>query len=342
MNNDNNNQQMTQNPANTSFPTPQPICNAGAPVVPQSQNGRWVPVDPATMGFTISGNMNTPVQGPDGAYYCISNSRPEYSSVQSNMNTAVPTPASIVQLPPIVQPIALVPFASQNQPLLQYDPNYRPQEPQTQPPTKYRLKPYRGISFVQVLCSIAIVVLLVLLNVIAGKNSTGSPIDWNTYNATGLDVIYGILAQFGLLSMDSAYFDKLLSVNFAGGLSAGFNSDFVLSLMYILIPAFVAIALITAIILVIIYLVKLGKMKTPRGFNIGAFIIFCLLGSVIAMIFAISKRENMSLIPGIALYIAAGLGLFMVIFNYFAKKNAYIIDETALKKVYILDEAPKA
>ncbi len=342
MNNDNNNQQMTQNPTNTSFPTPEPNCNAGAPVVPQSQNGKWVPVDPATMGFTISGNMNTPVQGPDGAYYCISNSRPEYSSIQSNMSTAVPTPSSIVQLPPIVQPIALVPYASQNQPLLQYDPNFRPQEPQTQTPTKYRLKPYRGISFVQVLCAVAIVVLLVLLNIIAGKNSTGSPIDWNTYNATGLDVIYGILAQFGLLSMNSVFFDKILSVNFVGGLGAGFEADFVLSLMYILIPIFVAIALIIAVILVIVYLVKLGKMKTPRGFNIGAFIIFCLLVAVIAMVFAISKRESMSLVPGIALYIAAALSLFMVIFNFFAKKNAYIIDETALKKVYILDEAPKA
>lgn len=342
MNIDNNNQQVIQNPVNTSFPVPQPNCNAGAPVVPQSENGKWVPVDPSTMGFTISGNMNSPVQGPDGAYYCISNSRPEYGSIQSNMNTAVPTPASIVQLPPIVQPIALVPYASQNQPLLQYDPNFRPQEPTTQPATKYRLKPYRGISFVQILCSIAIIVLLVLLNVVAGRNTPAGPIDWNTYNATGLDVIYGILAQFSLLSMGSVYYDKLLNVNFASGLKAGFDADFLLSLMYVLIPVFIAIIVIIALILVIVYLVKLGKLKTPRSFDIGAFIMFCLSASVIAMIFAASKRENMQLTPGISLYVAAGLSLFMVIFNFFARKNAYIIDETALKKVYIIDGAQKA
>lgn len=343
MNNDKNNQQISQSPADTSFPTPEANCAATTtPVVPQSQNGKWVPVDPAGLGFTVSGSMNTPVQGPDGAYYCISNSQPEFNSIQANLNNAVPTPASIVQLPPIVQPIALVPFASQNQPLLQYDPNFRPQEPQTEVPTKYRLKPYRGISVAQILLAAAIIVLLAVLNVIAGKNSAGSVIDWNSYNATGLDTIFGILAQFNILSQNSVYFDKLLNVYLAGGLSGAFEADFALALMLILIPAFVAISLIIALILIIVYLVKMGKSKTPRGFNVGAFIIFCLLAADIAMVFAVAKRESMSLVPGISLYIAAALSLVMVVCNYFAKKNAYVIDETALKKVYILNDAPNA
>src|SRR5690554_6539580 len=117
-------EQMENNPQNTSFQTPPPD-TAGEqekPAVPQSDNGKWVPVDPNALGFTVSGAMNQPVQGPDGAYYCISNSQPEFNSIQSNQNNAFPTPSSFVQLPPIVQPISLVPYASQNQPLLQYDP----------------------------------------------------------------------------------------------------------------------------------------------------------------------------------------------------------------------------
>lgn len=343
MNKENNNQQEVQTPVNMSYPAPneKPVEN-NAPVVPQSENGRWEPVDPSTLNFTVSGDMNQPMQGPDGSYYCISNSQSEYNSIQANQNNAVPTPSSIVQLPPIVQPIAMVPYASQNQPLLQYDPNYRPPEPQTPEAPKYRLKPYRGISFVQILFAIATLVLLAFMIVVDGKNASGSTIDWTTYRASGLDTIYGLLSLFGLTSMSSAYYSKLLETHFTEGIGAAFSGDFVLSLMYILIPCFVAIVILIAIIMIISYIVKMGKLKSPRGFNIGAFINLCLTGGIIAMIFAVSKRESMRLYPGIFTYVAAGISLFMIIFSYFARKNAYIIDETALKKVYIINDNEKA
>lgn len=338
MNKEINNQQ-GQTPTNTGFPVPpSDSIQAGAPAVPQSANGKWEAVDPASLGFTISGDMNRPILGPDGAYYCISNSTPEYSSIGANQHTAVPTPASIVQLPPIVQPIALVPFASQNQPLLQYDPNYRPAEPQTPQAPKYRLKPYKGISFVQILLSVAVIALLVVLQVISGKNIAGNSYNWAAYSASGLDVIYGILSVFGISVGASAYYDKIIGGHFANGLGDAFSADMLLSLMYLLVPVFVAIIIIVSLIMIIVYLVKMGKMKSPRGFSVGALINLCLSGGVIAMIFAIAKRENMSIAPGLTMYLTAGISLFMIIFSYFAKKNAYVLDETALKKVYILND----
>ncbi len=312
--------------------------NKGTAESTQDQNGRWESVDPNNLGFTVSGDMNKPILGPDGSYYCISNSNPEYNSIQANQSNAVPTPASIVQLPPIVQPIALVPFASQNQPLLQYDPNFRPTEPQTDYSPKYRLKPYRGISFVQLLCSIAVIVLLVLFAVIGGKKVSGGLIDWSVYNSTGLDTIYGVLALFGLATSPSAYYDNILKLHFADGIDGAFSSDFLLSLMYILIPIFITVIILISIILILVFLIKMGKLKTPRGFNLGALINLLLAIACIAMITIISKRESLEIVPGIMLYVVAGISAFMIIFPYFAKKNAYIIDESALKRVYILDD----
>lgn len=304
----------------------------------QSPAGSWEPVDPNSLGFTVSGDMNKPILGPDGSYYCISNSNPEFNIIQANQNNAVPTPASIVQLPPIVQPIALVPFASQNQPLLQYDPNYRPTEPQAEYAPKYRLKPYRGISFVQLLCSIAVIMFLVLFVIIDGKNTLGNLIDWSAYRTTGIDAIYGMLALFGISAGTSVYYDNILQAHFADGLDKAFSADFVLSLMYILIPIFIALIILVSIILILTFLIKMGKMKSPRGFNFGALINLLLSVACIIMVLVISKREDLDITPGLILYAVAGISIFMIVFSYFARKNAYVIDESALKRVYIFDD----
>lgn len=338
-----NNNQVINNPLNTEYPVkPSESLGGVAPVVPQSENGQWIAVDANQLSFTVSGDMNKPTLGPDGAYYCISNSRPEYNSILSNENTAIPTPSNVVQLPAIVQPIALVPYASQNQPLLQYDPNYRPKEPETPVPPKYRLKPYRGISFVQILCSIAIVAMLIMLFVVDGKANASQLVDWSTYKASGLDTIYGLLNIFGLATIGSVYYDKMLQAHFSGGISAAFDADFLLTLCYILIPIFVALIILISIILVIFYLTKLGKQKSPRGFSVGALLNLLLSGCIVAMVYGIAKIESMKILPGIMMYIVCGISLFMIILNYFARKNAFVLDETALKRVYIMDPSQVA
>ena len=340
--NDMNNQQESRNPQNTSFLTPPPnTAGAGRPTVPQSDNGKWVPVDPNTLGFTVSGGMNQPIQGPDGAYYCISNSQPEYASIQANFNNAVPTPSSIVQLPPIVQPISLVPYASQNQPLLQYDPNYRPMEPEAPQSPRYRLKPYIGISFIQILFSLAAIILMVMMLVIDAKKGGGA-VDWSAYKANGSDTVFGLLSLLGLGGMSSVYYDQLLNVYFTEGLGAGFSADWLLSLMLILIPVFVILIVISSLVMLIYYIVKIGAMKSPRAFSAGALINLLSSGCIIAMIYGISSRENMNLVPGLFVYVVAAISLIMIILPYFARKNAYVLDEIALKKVYILDEPEKA
>ena len=118
--------------------------------IPGEEAGRWVPVDRNALGFDVPPLPGgQPVQGPDGSIYCVGNSQSQLQPVMSNAMNAVPTPSSIVQMPPIVQPIALVPYTSQNQPLLQYDPYSRPVDPPPQPKAPvYIRKPYTGLSLV--------------------------------------------------------------------------------------------------------------------------------------------------------------------------------------------------
>lgn len=302
-----------------------------APVVPYSTNGRWESVDANSIGFPISGPSNTPIMGPDGSIYCIGNSAPAYGSIYANQNTAIPQPASIVQLPPIVQPIALVPFASQNQPMLQYDPNQRPPEPVSPMTPKYRKKPYRGISFVQIMCSLVIVALMCVLYLVAAGGKGLS---------TGLDGIFGLLKAFGMNVTDSAYYDEVLSLNFAGGLSAGFSADFATSLFMILVPIFSAVVIILSVVLAIYYLVKLAQLKSPRHFSVCALInlILC-VGIFVCIILINNKYDALDLKADVVVYAAAGISLFSLILNFFARKNAYVLDEASLKKVYIINDA---
>ena len=144
--------------------------------VVNGQTGTWVPVETGRVPDNISTDPNKPSVGADNSYYFAtpfaSNAPDPYNPygyqqpyggprpISANMNNAIPTPSSIVQLPPIVQPISLVPYASQNQPLVQYDPNVRPDVPETKTPEPvYRKRPFIGLSIVTIIFTlIALVV----------------------------------------------------------------------------------------------------------------------------------------------------------------------------------------
>lgn len=329
MNNDNNMNRPIM-PENTQFVAGNGNAHAPTPTVPYSANGRWEAVDASMLNFPISGPSNQPIMGPDGNIYCVGNTPAAYGSIYANQNNAIPQPASIVQLPPIIQPIALVPFASQNQPMLQYDPNQRPEEPAAPVAPRYKKKPYRGISVVQIISSLVIIALLCVLYIV---NALGEGL------ATGLDSIFGLAKVFEIELGDSTYYDMLLSFSFGAGFSEAFSSDVLTSIYLLAIPVFSAVIIILSVVSAIVYLVKAAKGKSPRGFNGLALTVLILAILIIVCIFLLKPTFDLfDLAPSIALYAVAGIALFQIILNYFAKKHAHVLDEAAFKRVYIINE----
>ncbi len=296
--------------------------NQGRPGTFNGQEGTWVPVDSSAVPFSVSQDINNPTMAPDGSYYYAEGGNMNnggFGQIAANYNNAIPTPSQIVQLPPIVQPIALVPYASQNQPLLQYDPNERPAIEVTPTEPVYRAKPYAGLSVITIVFALLVCAAAVLINAIKAVKGV-----------TAIDSVFGIASLFGLGNLTSGYYENVLSVVFAGGFSAGFSADMTAALFAFLIPVFYALALIFAVILVIYYLAKLAKKSNPAGFNVLAFIGFLFTAANVAIMF-ISDAIDYE----IGAFVIAGAFLLVWILPLFAKKNAQILDYRASKRTYI-------
>lgn len=285
------------------------------------QQGTWVPVDAETVPFPVSSDASNPSLAQDGNYYYAQGGQPAaagggFGPIAANQYNAIPTPSSIVQLPPIVQPIALVPFASQSQPLVQYDANYREEIPKTNLEPIYRAKPYAGLT---VLCILLAVASCVIMCLIACLKS----------GATALDSVFGLLVLLGAGSFTSVYHGEVLSKAFASGFSAGFSADFGAAIMAFLVPVFYALAIILAVIAVIYYLVKLGKTASPRNFNVAA-----LLGLIFSAANIVIMFVADGMTPDIGAYVTAALFLVLLIVPFFARKGAQVIDYGASKRLY--------
>ncbi|NLL56620.1 MAG: hypothetical protein GX242_05365 [Clostridiales bacterium] len=293
--------------------------NCGQPQVgsPTGQEGVWVPVDANSLPFTVGGNVNEPIQGPDGSYYCISPASPNYGPIGANLNNAIPTPSSTVQLPAIVQPIALVPYASQNQPLVQYNPSYQPEIPlgNSGDPV-YKAKPYAALSVSIILFAVASVVALALLSCLKSVSSI-----------TGLDAVLGLAQKFNLGEISSKYYTEVFDP-----LSS--SADIMVKIAIWAIPIIFALLAIFAVILTIKYLVKLGGRKSPRCFSVLAFI-GLILSAINLVIFMMSDVIlGHTLTVELGMYIALGAYLLMFILPFFAKKGAVVVDLEASKRVY--------
>lgn len=306
---------------------------ASKPAQP-AEAGRWVPVDAGALGFQLKGNPNEVIQGPDGKQYCISNSEPQYGGIASNSMNAIPTPSSIVQMPPIVQPIALVPYTSQNQPLLQYDPYSRPLDPPATPKApNYVRKPYSGISLALMILAIVAGFIIVLFASASFKANTLR----EAFNVNMIGAVKALLLAFGLKDIESAYYtDKLAS--------GGGTADFLSKLIAYAIPILIVVIFVIFIVLFIKYLRKLIKKQTPRAFSIGAFIniILCLalavmlLGMSNAEVVSDARSENVknffllssTITVGIGLLLALLVSIAMFILPFFARKNAYMLERT--------------
>ena len=290
------------------------------------QHGKWVPVAPESVPFPVSNDPANPTMDGSGEFYYARGGEPQAQQqpmqggpapIAANQMNAIPTPSSIVQLPPIVQPIALVPFASQSQPLVQYDANYREEVPKTNLEPIYMAKPYAGLSVLCILLAIIAAVIMCLLACVKMPDADAT--------ATGLDSIFGLLGLFGAAGIGSAYYDNFLSVVAPDGLS-GISMQGILGMI---IPIMYALALLCAIIAVIYYLVKLGRRKSPRGF-----FIVSLLGLIFSVVAIILMLVTEQLTFAIGAIVVAVLFLVLIIVPFFAKKGAQVVDYSASKRLY--------
>lgn len=309
--------------------------------------GRWVPVDENTLGFSLPPlPSQRPVAGPDGAIYCMGESRPELSRVQGNTNNAVPIPSSIVQMPAIVQPIALVPYTSQNQPMLQYDPYSRPVEPKSTPKSPvYVKKPYMGVSAIALIVSIVTLVVLLLLSVaVFQANDSRQAFDMN-----GVDSIMAIGDLFGVES--SSDYSEYIVANKG-------NVDTISKIVVYAFPILVALIALILLCLVIKYLTRFLKKLSPRSFSVAALINIVLvlfaLGGLLAMsnseVEASLRSQNLTYFfspIGEKSTIGWGWGLLAALVGsvlllfvpLFAKRNAYIIEkDDPSKKTYVIED----
>jgi hypothetical protein len=265
-------------------------------------SGKWVPVESsAASASSLSNNPENPTLSADGAYYyaqdCTAYNYP--SPVAANMNNAIPTPSQIVQLPPIVQPIAMVPYTTQNQPLVQYDPNYRPPVEHTAAPEPvYKPKPYAGISALIALLAVGVIVVACLLSV------------YNSYTAIG-----SLLWLF----TESTAVDTLLT----GDMSVIFT---------VIVPILYGVIMLFCLIIMINALVKLGKMKPLsklNGWTLAAFL-FAVADGVIMYV----KKDIFTI--GYGAYAIAAVLLVMLILPLFVDKKIQVLDYVASKQTYII------
>ncbi|MGI6213147.1 MAG: hypothetical protein ACOYIQ_01145 [Christensenellales bacterium] len=308
---------------------------AGNPIPPQEPaHGKWVPINPEGLNFTISGQPDQPIQGPDGQIYCIGNSAPTLAPVNSGLN-AIPRPSSIIQMPSIVQPISLVPYTTQNQPMLQYDPYSRPLPPQTpEGAPRYKKKPYRGLSLVLMIIALFSVIVPIFLNVCKGS----------ALQSTGADVIKALLKLAGAGDFSSRYYDYLIAP--MGDIMQYMAAQPKDALALLGLPVIFALILLFDIILIIKYLLKIAKGVSPRGFSVLSFGNILLGLSVIAILYGLSEGLNANTVVltfllgqsvvGFGAGIAASvvLNFILLVLPYGAKKYAHILDVPGTNRTY--------
>ena len=306
---------------------------------PQAENGKWVPVDPETLGFSISGEADKPIQGPDGQIYCIGNSAPTLGSINGNTNNAIPRPSAIIQMPSIVQPISLVPYTSQNQPMLQYDPYSRPLPPQTQADApRYKKKPYIGISAVLLILSLISLASLLIFESISG----------GVIKSTGIDLIKALLIIANVGTFTSNFYDNgILSL---GSITEALSNDPSTTLFTLALPVLVCLILFITFCLMIKYLARITSAKSPRGFSVWTLINLLLSCSVIAILFGLSSdldvntnaasflARNTIITYGIGIVISAIISIFMLILPFGAKKHAHVLHNPEAKRTYFIEE----
>lgn len=303
---------------------------------PQVETGKWVPVDPSTLGFSINGDSNQPIQGPDGNIYCIGTSAPTLAPVNPNSHNAIPRPSSIVQMPPIVQPISLVPYTSQNQPMLQYDPYSRPLPPEgVADRPRYKKKPYKGISLL--LCFISFMLIISLL---VFENVRGT-----VAQSTGLDIVKSMLVLANVGSFSSVFFDNAILP--LGNLLDAVANNATKTILTVAIPVIVTLIVFISACLIIKYLYRFASDKSPRGFSAWGFTNILLHFSLFVILYVLSLEYDINndivsfillksnITYGLGLVISTIFAIMLFFVPFAAKKHAHILDNSITKTYFI-------
>lgn len=290
--------------------------------VVNGQSGVWVPVDQGRVPETVSTDPNSPSLGTDNSFYYAdpyivpgqgagspfagmpyANSNAysrDYGAprpISANMNNAIPTPSPIVQLPPIVQPISLVPYASQNQPLVQYDPNVRPEVPETRTPEPvYRRKPFVGLSVLVVVLSSLTLLLGCLIPV-------GQAAIMNIINLFQMEELVGLI---------NGDMNQLVPV--------------IVGVLYVLAFVFVIVVLIDAV-------VKACTQKSVGKFHIcNLLALICLVAAIVLSLLLLKT----TLVENISAIVMAEVVLIGMIVVGFANREAIVLDYVASKQTFIM------
>ena len=264
-------------------------------------SGKWVQVDASEAPSNVSTDPNAPSIGANGEYYYAQevaayNNGP--APIAANYNNAIPTPSSIVQLPPIVQPIAMVPYTTQNQPLVQYDPNYRPPVEKTAAPEPvYKQKAYAGISALVALFAIAVI------------------------------VVGCVLAVYGEYTVVTAI-KNLIDTNALGDILSGDLSG----IFTVIVPILYAAIFVLCVIVMINALVKLGKMK-PLG-KLNGWTLAALILAIVNIVLMFIKKDLFEIKLGA--YIIAGILVVLMILPLFVNKKVQVLDYVQSKQTYVI------
>ncbi len=333
---------MNTNPFdNTAAPTtpmaaPDPSAmRRNAPI--SDQNGTWTPVSNAGIQMPAGVQPGTPFVGPDGNMYCVADSAPALSPIAQNMSNAIPAPSQIIQMSPIVQPIALVPYATQNQPLLQYDPASRPPR---EVETTYKRKPYPLICALMAAFSILGILLVIMLNVLSAG-------DLGKTSISGIDAIMSTLASFGIGSHSGGFLTDVIQP-LGGSISAIFADSFGTGLAVVAVAVAEAVAIVAMLYIIIKYFAYLVKGKSPRNLSIASIVIVVCAVAIMFAGYSITKALDADatlgmyfggqsvFAVGMGVYALIAVGVITLLLPAFTNKKAYVVDNSTATDIYIM------
>ena len=278
--------------------------------------GSWEPVDGKSAGIDLASlKPGVPVRGADGQMYCMyPQGAPKINNAYGQPVSSVPIPAGVVQMPPIVQPIALVPYATQNQPMLQYDPYATPfDNKQPASETRYTKKPYKKVSLALIIVLCVGILALLLLPIVGGKSIvTSEDGEEVAYSSNGIDMLMSLLSSNGKL------FDNFMSEDAPEGVST-----------FAMLSAGCFLAVLGLFIgLLIKYIAKYRKPSTPRPNTLSVAALIAFILSCVG-IFALTKLEVEDVVTaqmsgGAILAVAISIASFCI--PYGARKNAYTLE----------------
>lgn len=219
------------------------------------------------------------------------------SGAQQASRVPVNPQAEQLQLPPIVQPIAFVPYSTQDQPLYMYDEaidEYQTVDHYQQPadyavdsaaePVETAKSARKGVQWAPIV--LALLGLIMVAVMVIPKFVEALSILSVVGSTSGLDVILNLVDQF----------------------SAGFSSD-------LIVPIAIAVVGVTAVLTVLVGLIQITRKGACVLLKL--IVAIMLIAALVAMIMLLTEGGNEI---AIGLYAVVGVAFVSVLVAFLAKK----------------------